>query len=68
MRHWQHDDELLAGQGGGWRICGNTPRKISLHVDPDHMTGEVRGVLCVGCNNSLGQMHAEPRSLLRAAD
>ncbi|HEY3673195.1 MAG TPA: endonuclease VII domain-containing protein [Acidimicrobiia bacterium] len=61
-------DELLARQGGGCAICGKKPGKISLHVDHDHATGEVRGLLCVGCNNSLGQMHDEPRLLLRAAD
>jgi len=60
--------DLLAHQGGGCAICGKQPGKISLHVDDDHETGEVRGLLCVGCNNSLGQMHDEPRLLLRAAD
>ncbi len=61
-------DELLARQGGGCRICGKRPGKISLHVDHDHETGEIRGLLCVGCNNALGQFHDEPRLLLRAVD
>lgn len=61
-------DDLLARQGGGCRICGKEPRKISLHVDHDHETGEVRGLLCVGCNNSLGQMHDDPHLLLRAVE
>src|SRR6478752_9570861 len=59
---------LLARQGGGCAICGKQPGKISLHVDHDHATGEVRGLLCVGCNNSLGQFHDDPRLLLRAIE
>ncbi len=61
-------DDLLARQGGGCAICGKQPGKISLHVDHDHETGVVRGLLCVGCNNALGQFHDEPRLLLRAAE
>ena len=59
---------LLARQGGGCGICGRKPGKISLHVDHDHETGEIRGLLCVGCNNALGQLHDDPVLLCRAAD
>lgn len=61
-------DELLARQGGGCGICGKPPGKISLHVDHDHETGEIRGLLCVGCNNALGQFHDDPDLLALAAD
>lgn len=61
-------EELLAQQGGGCGICGRKPGKISLHVDHDHETGEIRGLLCVGCNNALGQFHDDPMLLERASD
>jgi hypothetical protein len=61
-------DALLERQGGGCAICGKPPGKISLHVDHDHETGEIRGLLCVGCNNALGQFHDDPALLYRAID
>lgn len=61
-------EAILAMQGGGCAICGKAPGKISLHVDHDHETGEVRGLLCVGCNNALGQFHDDQELLARAAD
>ncbi len=60
-------DRLLAEQGGGCAICGRRPRNdISLHVDHDHDTGRVRGLLCVCCNNGLGQFREDPELLTRA--
>jgi Recombination endonuclease VII len=61
-------EELLARQGGGCGICGRKPGKVSLHVDHDHATGEIRGLLCVGCNNALGQFRDDPGLLTLAAD
>jgi hypothetical protein len=61
-------DALLERQGGGCAICGKPPGKIALHVDHDHETGEIRGLLCVGCNNALGQFHDDPALLDRAID
>jgi hypothetical protein len=60
-------DEMLAAQGGGCAICKRPPREdISLHVDHDHETGKVRGLLCFRCNNSLGDLEDDP-VLVRAA-
>ena len=48
-------DTILSEQGGGCAICGRKPRPdISLHIDHDHETGAVRGILCFRCNNGLG--------------
>lgn len=34
-------------------VCGSTDR---LHVDHNHTTGKVRGVLCFNCNGALGHV------------
>lgn len=69
---------MLAEQGGGCAICGSTDAqnhtvfakhgtKSSLHVDHDHVTGKVRGVLCGPCNLGLGRFGDDPDRLRRAA-
>jgi hypothetical protein len=49
-------DRMLASQGGGCAICGTTvPRgQGRFHVDHDHATGRVRGLLCNNHNVGLG--------------
>lgn len=42
---------ILKVQGGTCAICRKPPRAgRNLHVDHDHKTGEVRGLLCYNCN------------------
>lgn len=62
-------DAMLKAQGGGCFICGRPPREdISLHVDHDHSTGEVRGILCFCCNNALADFQEDRLLLRKAAD
>ncbi len=61
-------DAMLEAQGGGCFICGRPPREdISLHVDHDHSTGKVRGILCFCCNNALADFQEDPELLRKAA-
>jgi hypothetical protein len=47
---------MLEAQGGVCAVCGRPPSEISLHVDHDHDTGRIRGLLCFRCNNALGDL------------
>ena len=50
-------DDTLAEQGGGCAICGSTHLRAGqkfLHIDHNHETGKVRGILCNCCNLFLG--------------
>jgi hypothetical protein len=47
-------DDLVAEQGGETcAICGAEPKTRRLHIDHDHRTMRVRGLLCFGCNRKL---------------
>ncbi len=61
-------DAMLAAQGGGCAICHEPASSDGrgLHVDHDHETGRVRGLLCNSCNHGLGKFRDDP-ALLRAA-
>lgn len=45
---------LLDSQGGVCAICGSPPQNNRLAVDHDHVTGDVRGLLCSPCNRHVG--------------
>ena len=61
-------DALFEAQGGVCALCESPPTPgISLHVDHDHGTGEIRGLLCARCNNALGLFREDPDLLKRAA-
>lgn len=60
---------MLAAQNGECAICHTTPdtqRYGVFHVDHCHTTGQVRGLLCRGCNHVLGHLKDDPDALRSA--
>lgn len=62
-------DALLASQDGKCAVCGGLPsRKQTWHVDHDHDTGKIRGILCHSCNAVLGWSRESREILALAAE
>lgn len=64
--------EMWEQQSGECLVCstpmingGNT--RTSAHIDHDHSTGLVRGILCNSCNMGLGKFYDNPEVLEKAA-
>lgn len=56
---------MLLEQGGRCAICRIA---FSTHVDHDHKTGKVRGLLCHECNTGLGFFRDDPVRLELASE
>ena len=54
---------MIRAQSGVCAICKTEP---AVHVDHDHVSGLIRGVLCFNCNGGLGQFKDDPTNLTRA--
>lgn len=71
-RHAARLEEVLSAmQDGRCAVCGihqTECRGARLHLDHDHVTGEVRGLLCQPCNLALGHAQDNPRQLVGLAD
>lgn len=63
-------DKMLEEQGGKCAICFATEPggRGSFHVDHNHTTGEVRGILCASCNLMLGKTDDNTDKLKRAIE
>lgn len=62
-------DALLEAQGGACAICRQPPAHGKrLHVDHDHETDVVRGLLCLPCNRAIGLLRDDPEVARRAAE
>lgn len=62
-------NEMLASQGGVCKVCKGPPmHRGTYHVDHDHETGKVRGLLCHKCNVALGMVGDSTALLMRLAE
>jgi hypothetical protein len=52
-------DAMIEAQGGTCAVCPGEAQ----HVDHDHETGLVRGILCFNCNQALGIARDVPKTL-----
>lgn len=66
-------EALLESQNGVCAICGGKEKRKSryggvcrLHVDHDHKSGKVRGLLCQQCNNGIGHFRENTAILAKA--
>ena len=61
-------DKMLAEQDGKCACCGSQKPggRGDFHVDHCHDTGKIRGLLCHGCNVSIGHFDHDPHLLEKA--
>lgn len=59
---------ILERQEGRCAICKCVPRGKNIHLDHDHLTGKIRGILCVRCNAGLGMFRDDPENMRRACE
>jgi hypothetical protein len=60
-------DRMLAEQSGACAICGERPEvEARMHVDHEHATGRIRGILCSRCNHAIGLLREDVALFERA--
>lgn len=62
----QRFESMLTSQDGRCAICGEHMRLPC--IDHDHRSGQVRGLLCTGCNTGIGDLKDDPRVVKAALD
>ena len=76
LRYWRFEklyginketyNEMHDKQNGRCLICGEKPKSERLfHIDHDHRTKVIRGLLCSRCNGSLGWFEKYKKEILK---
>jgi hypothetical protein len=66
-RHGERYRQMFNAQNGLCAICqAKLGSRRRVHLDHDHATGKRRGLLCVRCNQLLGNANDDPCSLRQA--
>lgn len=62
-------EEMLASQGRRCAICrtDSPGRRTDWHLDHDHETKAIRGLLCSRCNLGIGLLRDDPHVVMAAA-
>lgn len=58
-------DAMHKAQDGRCLLCGKRQIKQRLTRDHDHLTGRIRGLLCMRCNRSFGAFEWSDDLLIR---
>lgn len=65
---------MFLHQGGKCAICGDWldlafhGHDSKIHIDHNHTTGKVRGMLCSACNHAVGFLRDNPKLALKVAN
>lgn len=59
---------MIENQNGKCYLCEQPISGKQIKVDHNHVTGQVRKLLCHNCNTSLGLMKENPDLLIKAAE
>lgn len=60
-------NNMILSQNNLCAIC-NKPSNKTLHIDHDHETGQVRGLLCSNCNTGIGFFKEDVAALTKAIE
>ena len=63
QRYGMTTKQIAELKKNGCELCGATE---NMHLDHNHETNEVRGVLCTNCNRGLGHFKDSPDLLKKA--
>jgi len=64
-------DNLLLAQDNKCLICGQPLDLLNpklIHIDHNHLTGKVRGILCNKCNMAIGLLRDNPEYIRNALE